>query len=189
MEADKAPGSGACTMQLVGWIELPEPQNKGGQVAGPTVTATDTGFVIGYDELSADGSEGRFVSLPVGLDGCTAAASATDLDKTTDPVASLIGLPAFAGSGFDTSQLGTRAISATGQSAGLALRWSDLSRTMPTEEGSMLFTKKVIPPLETFDGKQVAMATGNGRVLVAWVSHRTASSDPVGGAAIFRCEP
>jgi hypothetical protein len=385
-------GSGACTMQLVGWVELPKPQSKDGQVAGPAVVATKTGFIVAYDELSSDGAKRRLVTLPVGLDGCAATASTADVDEcvgvtSLDPGLGMawnesagaglatfsraacpaqkrgagIGLirfgsagqtlaqglidsyddpnfppisfashsgvarglgteefrvtytqknadkkdttfnfpvqgvnlvasgystiwpaintggtsvsvsgssdlvlaqaanvtsdttpatgialtntmgqtkfvfrdaakelalavagsqialvsktdagklgwallandgsevatgsladPTPSGSGFDVGLLGTRAIFATGQAAGLALQWNDLSQMSQPVEGSTSLAKGVIPPLETFDGKRVVMATGNGRVIVAWVSHQASTTDAVGGAAVFRCEP
>ena len=56
-------------------------------------------------------------------------------------------------------------------------------------EQTATLTAKEIPDLASFDGTQLAVASGNGRVAVAWASrNQLAQSDPTGGYAIFRCQ-
>lgn len=56
-------------------------------------------------------------------------------------------------------------------------------------EQTATLTSTELPDLASFDGTQLAVASGNGRVAVAWASrNQLAQSDPTGGYAIFRCQ-
>lgn len=48
---------------------LPDPIGDGATVSGPAVVATDTGFIIGYREVTAAGDAGRVVLFPMNKEG------------------------------------------------------------------------------------------------------------------------
>ncbi|RYE85542.1 MAG: hypothetical protein EOO75_16865 [Myxococcales bacterium] len=45
-----------------------------------------------------------------------------------------------------------------------------------------------VPSLSGFDGKQLAVASANGRVVVAWTNQQPSAGGPIGGVAVLRCE-
>lgn len=56
-------------------------------------------------------------------------------------------------------------------------------------EQTATLSSKELPDLASFDGTQLAVAAGNGRLAVAWASrNQLGQSDPTGGYAIFRCQ-
>jgi len=60
---------------------------------------------------------------------------------------------------------------------------------MTAIEQTATLTATELPDLASFDGTQLAVASRNGRLAVAWASrNQLAQSDPTGGYAIFRCQ-
>ncbi len=73
--------AGGCTLELVKSASLSSPIEIGATVTGPAVVATDTGFLVGYRDVSGDGSKDRVVVLPVGTEGTSTAPNFTNLTQ------------------------------------------------------------------------------------------------------------
>ncbi|MCS6901235.1 MAG: hypothetical protein RMJ98_16645 [Myxococcales bacterium] len=89
--------------------------------------------------------------------------------------------------GFALGSTGDRAIFAVGRQGGFRISaFSNLSSGSPAPIPVKEFTKSEIPPLDAFDGKQIAAAAASGRFVVAWTHNNGGSS--AGGVAIIKCE-
>lgn len=91
--------------------------------------------------------------------------------------------------GFDAAVLGDRAFVAVGKAGGFRVYgFSGLSSSPAPTAPNPDYGAAQFAQLAKFDGKQIAMAAGSGRVVVAWVSQQIATTEPVGGVAVFKCE-
>lgn len=70
---------GSCTLDLLKSAGLAPAIEIGATVTGPGVVATQTGFLVGYRDLSADASKDRVVVVPVGTEGTSTAPNTTNL--------------------------------------------------------------------------------------------------------------
>ncbi len=100
-------------------------------------------------------------------------------------------LPMSGYKSVDATVAADRLVFVVGQSLGFKIITVEGASGTPATavEQTLALSKAELPDLASFDGTQLAVASGNGRVAVAWASrNQLAPSDPTGGYAIFRCQ-
>lgn len=100
-------------------------------------------------------------------------------------------LPGGPYKGFDVAVINDRIVFVAAQNLSYKLVWYKGATMMPgaMPEGTKDVKVDAAAELKSFDGSQIALATGSGRALVTWVSrNQLGQADPTGGFALHRCE-